>query len=176
MASKAGKFLVVCGIVAACAGGVYADAANRLGAGFEWWFTVEDPGAQLVDRNGPAIVVNYQFQPVPLLKFEADVDFMKRYYGGYSAAVMAPQAYALLGDFLYGGVGIGILYSDGDWADNPFYAIRGGVDLPLMPHLHLDVNATYQFMNWDPVKYRDDSQKDFDTDVVKVGASVRYEF
>ena len=37
-------------------------------------------------------------------------------------------------------------HTDGDWQDHPFYALRGGVDLPL-GGMALDAYATYQFQD-----------------------------
>jgi hypothetical protein len=50
----------------------------------------------------------------------------------------------MLGDFIYGGVGIGVGHIDGDWQSNPFYALRGGVDF-MLGNLDLDVFASYRF-------------------------------
>jgi hypothetical protein len=60
--------------------------------------------------------------------------------------MIQPQAYALIGGMLYGGVGIGIGYIDNSWQDAPFYALRAGVNIPLAA-LALDVFASYQFQN-----------------------------
>ena len=35
-----------------------------------------------------------------------------------------PQGWALVGSVLYGGAGIGIGNFDGEWQDDPFYALR----------------------------------------------------
>ena len=80
-----------------------------------------------------------------------------------------PQAYVLIGGLIYGGAGIGIGYFDGDWFDNPFYALRAGVDLPL-GSLHLDVNANYRFLSTNALQSLNES----DLDSVTFGAIVRF--
>jgi len=68
-------------------------------------------------------------------------------FGGSSHTLWMPQAFALLGPgLIYAGAGIGTGYIDGEWFDNPTYALRAGVNLPL-GRLKLDVNAAYQFMS-----------------------------
>jgi hypothetical protein len=52
----------------------------------------------------------------------------------------------MLGGFFYGGVGIGVGHIDGDWQDEPFYALRAGVDFAL-GGLDLDGYASYRFQS-----------------------------
>jgi hypothetical protein len=99
------------------------------------------------------------------LTLEADVEVLPSSLTGAKVGYM-PQAYALLGGFIYGGVGIGYLYSDGEFAKNPTYALRAGLDIPLSK-IHLDVNANYRFSKWGG---------DFNTDLITVGAVARYQF
>lgn len=70
---------------------------------------------------------------------------------GTSEAMWIPQAYGLVGKFLYGGAGIGIGYTDGDWQSDPFYALRAGVNFPL-GGFKLDAYATYHFWSNDDLK------------------------
>jgi hypothetical protein len=59
---------------------------------------------------------------------------------------------------------------DGEWQDDPFYALRAGVDFPLGP-LHLDVNVNYRFQS---TKVFEDLDE-IDTDAVTFGAVARFE-
>ena len=68
---------------------------------------------------------------VALVKVEGDVELNPDYLGSDDLLVQ-PAAYGLLDlGLTYGGIGIGIGYLDGEWASNPFYALRGGVELGL---------------------------------------------
>ena len=58
--------------------------------------------------------------------------------------MIQPQGYAMLGNLIYGGVGIGIGHIDGEWQSNPFYALRAGVDF-MAGSLDLDLFASYRF-------------------------------
>ena len=101
--------------------------------------------------------------------FEGDVEFVPDYLGS-DEMLYQPQAYALIGGLIYGGAGIGIGYLDGEWFDNPFYALRAGVDLPV-GNLHVDVNANYRFLSSKAF----DSVDDKDLDSVTFGAIVRFD-
>ncbi|MCK9997431.1 MAG: hypothetical protein KAH56_14245, partial [Candidatus Krumholzibacteria bacterium] len=57
-----------------------------------------------------------------------------------------PSAYVFVGSFIYGGVGIGIGNYNGDWLDDPFYALRAGVKFAF-----LDVFTSYRFQKWSDV-------------------------
>ena len=44
-----------------------------------------------------------------------------------------------------------------------------GIDLLLLPKIHLDINADYRFAEWDEIY-------DYDTDTVTLGATLRFSF
>lgn len=56
---------------------------------------------------------------------------------------------------------------DREWFDNPVYALRAGIILPLGP-LAVDVNANFQFMS---LKARENADSD-DLDSVTFGATL----
>jgi hypothetical protein len=65
-------------------------------------------------------------------------------YVGTGEPAWEPSIWGLLGSFVYGGAGIGWQYHDGDWSDEPFYALRAGVALPL-GSTELDVYGSWRF-------------------------------
>ena len=79
---------------------------------------------------------------------------------------------------VYGGVGVGITHSDGftiadseyddEWSD-PWFAARAGVDLLLLPKVHLDINANYRA---DAFNALDEAE----SDAITLGASIRIGF
>jgi hypothetical protein len=150
----------------------FADSAHRLGAGIHYWVAMEDIDVEDVDENGYSLIFSYQYIPAGIFKFEADVELMQEGYAGADTNVWSPQAYLLIGKWLYAGLGIGINYADSDFAEKPFYALRAGLDLQILPRIFLDVNANYRFENWDFDKVKED----VDTDTVNLGAILRLEF
>jgi hypothetical protein len=134
-----------------------AAADSSIGLGIHAWRTLDDLRSQGfggIRRDGLSYLLSYQYRPGALLKIELDGEYFPNGFGGSTHAAFAPQAYLLLGGFIYGGVGIGTTYSS-DFSNHfssPFYAARAGVDLHLVPRLHLDVNANYRFHAWNELK------------------------
>jgi hypothetical protein len=148
-----------------------AAADSSIGFGVHSWRTVHDlrsAGFTNIRRSGLSYLLSYQYHPVPLLKLELDGEYFNKGFGGSTHYAIAPQAYVLVGGFIYGGVGIGTIYSK-DFSNNfssPFYAARAGLDLHLVPHFQLDVNANYRFHAWNQLK-------GVSTGTVTVGAIAR---
>jgi hypothetical protein len=157
--------LVLCGTA-------WAENAHRLGGGLRYWVALDDIDVDDVDEDGFSLILSYQYVMAEYFKLEADLEFLDEGYAGADKAVWSPQAFFLIGKALYGGVGVGINYSDGDWADDPFFALRAGVDLEILPSIFLDINANYRFETWN----FDRIEEDIDTDTITVGAILRYQF
>ncbi len=127
-----------------------AEAEVRVGGGVHYWTALGDIEVDDVDidENGSSFLASVQFVPDGLFKFEGNLEYFTDGFGGGDAGAIAPQAFVLLGGGLYGGLGIGITYNDeleGDnWSD-PFYAARVGLDIEILPSIHLDINANYIF-------------------------------
>lgn len=150
----------------------WAGSVHRLGGGVHYWVTVDDIDVNDVDENGYSLIFSYQNVGSGYFKFEADLGLQESGYAGAKSTVWSPQAFFLIGKGIYGGAGIGINYSEGDFAERPFYALRVGFDLELLPHLFLDLNANYRFEKWDFDRIKDD----VDTDTVTLGAILRFQF
>lgn len=159
---------IVLALVFVCGTALQAGAGkNRLGGGVQYWRALEDLDEEF-DEDGISWLVSYQYCPADLFRVEADVEIFPDGLLGVGDTAYAPQAFAILGGALYAGVGIGIYYQD-DWADDPFYVLRAGVDLEVLPDaLHLDIYVRYQFTEWDNIE--------IDTDTVILGAAARLEF
>ena len=159
--------LVIGGLVCA-ASAARAEGASRLGAGAYYWKALDDLDSKFED-NGLSYYASYQYKS-GLIGFEADLELQP---DRFEKSAYAPQAYVMLGETLYAAAGLGILYMDGDFADNPFYAFKAGLDLELIPSVHLDINANYRFN--DKADLSNDAS-DIDTDTVFLGAALRLEF
>jgi hypothetical protein len=134
-----------------------AAADSWIGVGVHAWRAVDDlqsEGFSGVARDGVSYLVSYQYDPGALLKFELDGEYYPKGFGGSLHDAISPEAYVLVGGFIYGGVGIGTTYSK-DFSNNfssPFYAARVGVDLHLLPRCKLDINANYRFNAFNELK------------------------
>lgn len=162
-------------IAAAVGFAVAAEAGeHRFGVGVHYWETVEDIADELpefdVDEDGLTGVLSYQYV-VGLTRFELAAEYFEAGFQGANDWAVAPQAYILVGRGLYGGVGVGVTYADfaeGSWSD-PYFIGKVGIDLLLLPKIHLDINADYRFAEWGEIY-------DYDTDTVTLGATLRFSF
>jgi len=141
---------------------------HRLGVGANYWKTVDSIDVQNVDENGFSYILSYQYAPIGLFKFEADLEYYPD-LGGGSDPFWSPEAFVIVGGTLYAGAGIGIYYGDSNWGDSPFYMLRAGFDIPVLPFVSLDINANYRFNDWGSLK-----GSDLDTDTIRIGAAVRF--
>ncbi len=162
--------LLVCMIVLGTAG---AHAGGRVGAGLTYWHALKDVKVTHFDRDGASWFLSYQSRGAYLIGWEADIEMMPEGFMGSPKSVYAPQAYVIAGTSLYGAAGIGWYYSDGAWADAPFYVLRAGMELTLLPSIYLDLSGNYRFTKWGSLKNED---VDIDTDTIMLGAAVRLGF
>lgn len=143
---------------------------HRFGFGVNYWKTIDDVDDPF-DRDGFSYIASYQYAPVPFFKLEADLEILPD-MAGSSETVLAPELFVTVGTFIYAGAGIGMYYSDGDWADEPFYMLRAGFDFPIAPRLFLDINANYRFNDWDSVSWNATGNPG--TDTIRLGAALRF--
>ena len=144
--------------------------AFRLGLGANYWKTIDTIDDDDFDEDGLSYIASLQFSLAEYSKLEIGVEWYEKGFGGAPDDIYAPQAFFLLGKGLYAGIGIGGYYTDGDFAEDPFYAFRLGFDIGILPDIALDINANYRFENWDDLN---ENEKDIDTDTVTFGAAVR---
>lgn len=147
-----------------------AAGGMRIGGGVHYVRTLgEIKDTPEVDENAFNLMGAIQFCGATI-SVEGDVEWIPDYLGSEESLLM-PQAYLLLGNRIYAGAGIGIGYFDGEWFDDPFYALRAGIDIPLGT-LHLDINANYRFMSSDVFDDVDES----DLNSITFGAIAKFEF
>ena len=146
------------------------DSGLRLGAGAHYWTTVKNIDVDSIDKHGFSWLGTVQYWP-SWIGIEADVEWLQKGYAGAAKDVWSPQAYLIVGKTLYGAVGIGGYYSNGEWNNKPFYAFRIGADLEVLPHVHLDINANYRFEDWSKL-----NTSDVKSDTITLGAAARIAF
>ncbi len=161
--------LLAAGLAAPLAAG-----EHRLGGGVHYWRSLDQLSNDFPDTaihdDGVSEVVSYQYI-AGFIRFEAAAEYFDKGFQGSTARAVAPQVYILAGRGVYGGVGVGVTYSDfahGSWSD-PFYIAKAGVDFLLLPKLHLDINADYRFLKWKDID-------NYDSDTITFGATVRVGF
>ena len=147
-----------------------AEMDHRIGVGVHYWKKLGDIELDAIEEDGLGWMITYQLRPESLLKFEFDLEQLPESFGGLDKEVYAPQAYVLIGGTIYGAVGAGVYWSDGEFADNPFYAFRVGLDFALLPFLYADLNLNYRFEKWDEL-----DGEDIDEDTIEAGVAVRIE-
>ena len=158
-------------LILLCAVG--ARAGGRIGVGLTYWYALDDVDFGDFDRNGASWFLSYQSRGAYLVGWEADLEMMPEGFMASPENVYAPQAYVVVGTSLYGAAGLGWYYSDGDWADQPFYALRAGMELALIPGVFLDIHGNYRFTDWGSLK---DEDIDIDADTIVLGAALRLGF
>lgn len=146
-----------------------AQSDHLLGVGVNYLKTLGDiKDNSDFDEDAISFLGTYQFQ-MEFLKLEATLELVPD-YGGSDEILWEPQGYILLGSWIYAGAGIGLGYLDGEWFDDPFYALRAGLDLPLAERIHLDINANYRFMDSSVFDDIDST----DADALIFGAAIRF--
>lgn len=160
--------LAVCGFVT----GARAEH-HQIGGGVHYWRTIDeiDDDDGDIDEDGFGFVASYQYRP-GLLGLGIDVEWKDKGFAGAPEDVYEPQAYLIVGGMLYAAGGIGGYYTDGEFADDPFYLFRAGLDLEILPAFHLDIHAIYRFEEWEQI---DEEPTEVDTDTVTIGVAARIE-
>ncbi|MGD9781115.1 MAG: hypothetical protein AB7V14_03075 [Kiritimatiellia bacterium] len=142
--------------------------AHRIGAGVNYWMALDDLDEDF-DENGLSYLASCQYWPT-LIGLEADVEFLPDLFG---KDAIAPAAYLLVGGTLYAAAGAGIVNYDGEWADDPFFAFKAGLNLEILPSAYLDVSGSYRFNGEIDLG---DAVEAIDTDTVFLGAALRLGF
>jgi len=173
VASTLGIAILSLSLLTIAAGTPARAAEHRVGGGFNYWKTIDgiDEDFFDIDDDGLAVVFSYQYRPQGIVFLEADLEYFESGFAGSADASYSPQLYVLVGSGFYGGLGVGVTWSDdleGNFSD-PFFAARGGFNMALIPGIHLDLNANYRFDAWDELG-------DANTDTIFLGAQVRFAF
>jgi len=164
---------ILCGLVFVCGYATETEGAHRIGGGLHYWRSLENHDIDGVDEDGIAALISYQYQTLKFLTCDLTLEFSGDGYAGATKGVVSPQIYVLLGRAIYGGVGAGVQYSDGEFGNQPFLVARAGLDLEILPTIFLDLNAKYRVERWGFEAIEGD---DLDVNLVTVGAALRIEF
>lgn len=149
---------------------VHAESTHSVGFGAHYWRVIDDIDDTDFDESGLSYILAYRYDG-GLLAFQAELEGFPSDFGTSTEAVYSPQLVAVIGDGLYAGIGAGILFSDGEFADSPFFLLRAGFNIVAFGPFVLDLNANYIFTNFDNL-----SSSDIDSDTITLGAMLRYDF
>ena len=152
---------------------VNAESNFQIGLGANYWVALDDAVDQSFDEDGLGWMISSRYMFTDYLGIGLEVERSPDNYIQFEDPVYCPAAYLILGKGLYGAVGVGTYYYDGDFYEDVFYALRVGIAAELLPHIILDINANYRSDKWSNVK---DADSEVDTDNVILGAAVRLKF
>ncbi len=133
-----------------------------LGFGVNYWRAADDVDVDGIDESGLGWVVSLT-QRDRLLAASLEIEHSPRGRGISTKPVTSPSLIVTTGEFLFVGGGIGIDYTDGEFARRPFYDLRAGVRFGALP-IPVEVFGSYRYARWN----RPDLGK-IDTDTVTLG-------
>lgn len=155
--------LVVLSVSLVLVAGSATPSQAGFGVGLHYLNTVGDmKDIEGFDSSALGFMGVYSFGSA-LLNFEAGVEWVPNY--AFEKDMIQPQFFAFIGEFIYGGIGIGIGHIDSEWQDKPFFALRAGVKVTVF-----DLFASYRFQN---MKDIDDLDSD-SLDAVTFGALFKF--
>lgn len=143
----------------------HAESTTRLGGGVNYWVALDDIDLDDVDEDGFSYLLSYQWRP-GFLGMQADLEYFD---SRFQNSAYAPAAYVVVGKGLYAAAGIGWVYEK-EWADDPFYALKVGLDLALTKRLYLDLGLSYRVEGGVDLG---DALDKVDTDTLYLGAAIR---
>ncbi|HEY8241604.1 MAG TPA: outer membrane beta-barrel protein [Kiritimatiellia bacterium] len=163
------RLLILVGLLAAPA--FSEQGPHRVGGGANYFVAIENLDANDVDEDGFGYFVSYQYRPHGPAGLEIDMEMLPKGYAASEDDIYSPQAYLILGSYVYLAAGIGAFYTDHELADDPFYALRAGAELGFDDRVFLDLYAIYRFEKWDDLS---ESEKNVGSDTAFVGAALRF--
>lgn len=158
-------------VLFACCSGVLttgnAIAQHDVGAGVNYWKVLDDIDVTDLDDSGISYFVNYRYRFQAPFRVELGLERLPDRFG---KSAYAPQAFLMAGNRIYAGAGLGGVYTDGSFSDDPFFALKAGVSLPLPFWLRFDLSAQYRFNDFADLQ---DEDRRIGTDTVFLGAALR---
>lgn len=154
------------------------NAATRddfeLGIGATYWYSIDEAKDKSFDRDGLGWMLSSRFSLSRVFSLGLEVEQSPDNFVFLDEKLYLPSAYAIIGDGIYCGLGVGTYYYDGDFYGDVWYALRAGFKLPIISRLLvLDVNVNYRVEDWHGIKKAEDN---VDTDTLMVGAALRLVF
>lgn len=151
--------------------GLLADeGGHSVGVGANYWTVIDDIELDDVDEDGFSYLFAYRYSG-GLLSLQLEAEVFPEDFAGAADDVVVPKAMLIVGDGIFAGVGAGVPYTDGEFADDPVYFLRAGFSIAVFHPLRLDLHANYVFSDFDSL-----DAGDIDTDTLTLGAMARVRF
>lgn len=84
---------------------------------------------------------------------------------------LAPQSHFLVGQGIYAAAGSGWVHQAGGFVDEPFFSLRAGLNVQLLPGVFFDLFGNYRFNEKADLS---DSDTTISTDTVFLGVALRF--
>jgi len=172
----------ICMIFLVCGSAMAGD--HTFGLGFHYFYTIDEIDDDLSNSLGDAfhedgLAINFSYRYKWNSHFGVLAE-VQTYPDGYLDAEtsLSPRLLLVIGQGFFIGAGIG--WNNVDWEDatehvhdsdewtDAFYMIRAGVEFPLLTeYLFLEINANYEFNEWNDVDQ-------FDSDIITFGAAIKF--
>ncbi len=142
-------------------------AQHTFGLGLHYGTVIDDMDVTDIDTSGISYYFHYRYRFYRPLWLELGLERLPDQFG---ESVYAPQAFLVIGNKIYAGVGAGAKYTNGSFADEPFYALKAGVSFSLPLWFCLDISAQYRFHDYTDIR---DEERRIGTDTVFLGGALR---
>lgn len=147
-----------------------AEGEHSIGVGANYWTVIDDINLDDVDEDGFSYLFAYRYSG-GLLSVQAEVETFPEDFAGSPTEIYVPKAMVIVGEGVFAGLGVGMPYADGEFADDPVYFLRAGFSLAVFHPLRIDLHANYVFSDFDAL-----DAGDIDTDTLTLGAMARLKF
>lgn len=148
----------------------YAEPTHSVGLGVHYWRVLDDIDIDNFQESGLSYLAAYRYDG-GLLAFQGEVEYFSSDFGVSTESVYSPQFVVILGDGIFAAIGAGILYTDGEFANKPYYLLRAGFNIIHIGPVALEINANYLFTDFSSF-----STDDIKSDTITLGAMARLEF
>jgi hypothetical protein len=144
----------------------FAAGAHQFGLGVNYWELQDRQSGY--DKDGFSYYGSYRYNPklwgymINLEHYPEDTLFRS------SNEVWEPQAYALIGKWIYGAAGIGWRFGESKLPETPTYYLKAGLNFSIFPLLKVDINAQYKYQKLKEF----DRDRDVSADAVTVGVAL----
>jgi len=160
------KITVLCVVCFITSLTTFAAGPHQFGAGINYWKLQDRPSGY--DKDGFSYYGLYRYNP-KLWGYEIDLEYYPEdSIFSDSDAVWEPQAYVLVGKWVYGAAGVGWQFGESKLPNAPTYYLKAGFNFSIFPFMKLDINAQYKYQ-----KLKDfEEDKDVNVDAITVGAAL----
>lgn len=143
----------------------------QLGAGIHYWRAMSRLDSEHFDRDGRIWLFSGRYQAGPAGGFGFELEKFPAGFAAAETTIYAPALFLLAGRGLYAGLGAGTYYTSGKgFSGDYFYVMRGGLMMPVLPALVLDLHVNYRYDSWGSLSRQ---ARDINSDTATFGFALR---